>query len=88
MDTARTEQSGKGSGRPIQSDHPFPRALARSGITIAEWARRHHVSPEVVRSWYAAQPHQQRRIPRRMAEAIAAEFGLPADESTWPQGLK
>jgi hypothetical protein len=75
-----------GPGRPSESTHPFPLALAAKGSTVADWAVNNGYPETVVRSWYRTT--QQRKIPRAAAEAIEREFKLPADETTWPQGLK
>lgn len=75
-----------GPGRPSESTHPFPLALAAKGSTVADWAVNNGYAETVVRSWYRTT--QQRKIPRAAAEAIARELKLAADETTWPQGVK
>lgn len=76
------------AGRRIASDHPFPAALSKRGIRIVDWAQEHGYTPEAVRSWYAAKPGQRRKIPATAAKKIERQFGLPADQTTWPQGVK
>jgi hypothetical protein len=73
-------------GAPLTSEHPFPAALERAKVTVAEWAKRHAVSEEKVRSWY--RKTDPRRIPRKFAREIQKEFGLPTDDSIWPKGIK
>jgi hypothetical protein len=75
-----------GPGRPSESTHPFPLALAKKGLTVADWAAKHGYEETVVRSWYRTT--QRRKVPRAAASLIAKELGLAADETTWPQGLK
>ena len=75
-----------GPGRPSESDHPFPLALTDHGFTVADWATKHGYPETVVRAWYRTT--QRRKIPRAAAVAIEREYKLPADETTWPQGLK
>lgn len=74
------------TGAPLLSEHPFPAALAERKMTVPEWAKVHGLSEGKARSWYRAQ--QPRRIPRKYAMIIQRELGLPADESTWPNGIK
>lgn len=74
------------TGAPLLSEHPFPAALAEREMTVPEWAKVHGVSEGKARSWYRAQ--QPRRIPRKFALIIQRELGLPADETTWPNGIK
>jgi hypothetical protein len=84
---ARTEHSEPWrTGAPLTSEHPFPAALAQAKITVPEWAKAHRVSEEKVRSWY--RPNQTRRIPRKFARDIQKEFGLAADDTIWPKGVK
>jgi hypothetical protein len=73
-------------GAPLTSGHPFPAALEKAKMTVGEWAKRHSVSEEKVRSWYRV--NQLRRIPRKFARDIEKEFGLPADATIWPKGIK
>lgn len=75
-----------GPGRPSESDHPFPLALAEKDLTVADWAERNGYAETVVRAWYRTS--QRRKIPLAAAKLIEKEFGLAADETTWPQGLK
>lgn len=75
-----------GPGRPSESTHPFPLALARKGYSVADWAYNNQYPETVVRAWYRST--QRRKIPRAAAALIEKQFGLPADETTWPQGLK
>lgn len=82
------EESGGGPGRKLSDKHPFPRTLKERGLKMAAWARAHEYDPDEVRSWYRGTKSQRNRIPRAAALVIESEFGLPADETTWPQGLR
>jgi hypothetical protein len=82
----RTISKPRGPGRPTESQHPFPLALAKKGMTVTEWAEAHGLDEGVVRSWYRST--QRRKIPRITAQAIEKELGVRADESVWRQGLK
>jgi hypothetical protein len=83
---ADADDSSWRTGAPLLSDHPFPAALAERKMTVPEWAKAHGLSEGKARSWYRAQ--QPRRIPRKYALIIQRELGLPADETTWPNGIK
>jgi hypothetical protein len=68
------------------SDHPFRIALTNAGTNAAQWGRDNGISEERVKSWYKT-GSGLRPIPMLYAKVIEAQFGLPADESTWPQGI-
>jgi len=87
MAHAESAAAQRRRGRPAVSDHPFPRALEGAGSSVAEWARKHGVDRSVAKSWYAPPPGG-RRIPARMAKAIEREFGVPATEEVWTNGIK
>lgn len=74
-------------GRPTMSEHAFPRALEAAGTNVTEWAKKHKLEREMVKSWFAPGVHG-RRIPRRWAEAIAREFSLPATDEVWTNGIR
>lgn len=74
-------------GRPNTSSHPFPVALDEHGTSIAGWAEGHGIGRTVVRSWFA-DGVAARRIPRVFAEMIEREFGIPASQSVWKNGIR
>lgn len=76
----------RAAGRTTTSEHPFPRKLQEHGIKIVQWAEKHHLTREKVKSWFAHGP-SLRKIPLEYARAIEKEFGLPANRTTWPQGI-
>lgn len=81
-------------GRPLETDHAFPRRLEALGSDVEAWAKEHDLNPKKVRSWY--QKSQPRRIPRHWAETIEREMGtdesskpyVPATLATWPSGIR
>ena len=83
--TVRTDETRR-PGAPLLSDHPFAIALENAGLTAAAWGKRHGLSEEKVRSWYRRV--DPRRVPRKHAREVEREFGLPADETTWPNGIR
>jgi len=64
-------QESRPRGRPTESRHPFAQQA-----NVLEWAKKHRYPPSTVKSWYADPPNR-RPIPRRAAEAIEKEFGIP-----------
>lgn len=85
MELAR-EGARARAGRPVSSDHPFPRRLEETGSSVDAWARKRGLPRKTVAAWYAPKPHG-RRIPRKHAETIARELGIPADPENWPNGI-
>jgi hypothetical protein len=77
-----------GRGRPRTSQHAFPLALEAKGLTVAEWARERKLERSVVRSWFASKARDGRSIPRYWADAIKAEFGIPATATVWKHGIR
>lgn len=80
-------------GRPIQSEHPFPRAVEASGSSVQEWAKRKNLNIKTVRAWYSADKEAGRRIPRAYADLIEREFKdgpiqVPATLATWVHGIR
>lgn len=83
----RYRQQGRQPGRPVESDHPFSRALADAGVTMQGWARAHGLSRTRVRSWIIdGTENGGRRIDRKYAEEIRREFKVPL--SAWSNGVK
>jgi lambda repressor-like predicted transcriptional regulator len=80
------QRGSRRPGRPPNTNHPFPAALRKKGSTTARWAAEHGLSYATAKSWHA-EGNGARAIPRRFAELIAREFGLPADETTWRNGI-
>ena len=80
------EQDRPLAGRPLETDHPFPRALEAAGSSVAAWARSHRLKLPTVRSWYLSA--NKRRIPRRWARVIERELGVPATEEVWKNGIR
>jgi len=82
-------------GRPLNTDHPFTRALAEDNITVSEWAEGHKVSRAQVKGWFA-NGDGGRGIPRAMADLIEREFTpkgsktsrVPATIKTWKNGIR
>jgi hypothetical protein len=87
MAHAQRAEESRRRGRPTKSKHPFPAALDAAGSSVAEWARKHQVEREVVKSWFAPPP-AGRRIPQAMAKLIEKEFKVPATERVWPNGIR
>jgi hypothetical protein len=83
--TVRTDETRR-PGAPLLSDHPFAIALESVGLTAAAWGKKHGLSEEKVRSWYRRV--DPRRVPRKYAAMVEREFGLPVDETTWPNGIR
>lgn len=73
-------------GRPIETKHPFTKALDEKGMTVADWARAHDFEPTRVKSWYREKGG--RAIPRKVAEAIERELGVKATARVWKNGLR
>jgi hypothetical protein len=73
-------------GRPTETKHPFPKALATRGLTVTEWAAKHGHNRGRVKSWFMP-GSGGRRIPRDVAEAIEKELGIPATARTWKNGI-
>ena len=66
-------------------EHPFTRALHSKGMTITEWAENHGLDRGTVKFWYIA---GGRKIPRKWADVIAKELGVPATARTWKNGIR
>ena len=75
---------GGSTGRPTL-EHPFTRALHERGKTLAEWAKLNRLDRGTVKWWYVK---DGRPIPRKWADAIAAELGVPATVRTWRNGIR
>ena len=86
MDMAQSPEPRR-RGRPLVSNHPFPRALEERGLTIAAWARKHRVDRAVVKSWFAPPP-AGRRIPIKAAMLIEKELDIPATAEVWINGIR
>jgi hypothetical protein len=71
----------RGPGRRASVEHPFILALGDERPT--DWARRHKLDPDEVRSWY--RPVDARKIPREIALLIERQLGVPL--SAW-RGVK
>lgn len=75
---------GGREGRPTL-EHPFTRALHGQGMTVTEWAAKHDVDRGTVKFWYIP---GGRKIPRKMADLIQRELGVPATAKTWKNGIR
>lgn len=82
MQPAADSRSLRAVGRPIESDHAFPKALKRANVTMVEYARKLGKNRSTVKSWV------DRPIPRTMAEFIESDLGVPASLASWPAGIK
>jgi hypothetical protein len=71
--------AAKRLGPKVKSQHPFPRAT-----NVRKWAIDNGYPEGTVKSWYALPP-SRRPIPRKAAEAIREEFGIPLD--AWLGGI-
>ena len=80
-------RQGRTVGRPLETEHPFPQALKAKNITVTEWAGAHKVGRSRVKSWFL-DGDGGRPIPRKFADDIAREFGVPATARTWRNGIK
>jgi hypothetical protein len=77
-------------GRPLKTEHAWPRWLAAQGSSVDEWCEKHGVSRNTAKGWYT-----NRKIPRKFADLIASESidaatkkpALPATKRTWPNGI-
>jgi hypothetical protein len=76
--------SPKRLGRPPTS-HPFTRALALRGKTVAEWADDHGLKHPTVSSWFLGK-NASRKIPMSVAQIIEKELGVPLD--AWKNGIR
>lgn len=74
-------------GRPLQTQHPFPRALEAKKLGVVDWAEKHNVPRETVKSWYS-EPPTGRSIPRHWAKVIERELKIPATVDTWKNGIQ
>ena len=70
-----------------KSDHPFPVALDRIGSSAPKWGKQNGFGKSKVKSWYSTAPSAMRPIPRRAAELIEKQFGIPAVDASWPAGI-
>jgi hypothetical protein len=84
--TEKSLNVGRVKSLALKSGHPFAKALYDRGLTMAAWASKHKVSVSSAASW-VAQGKSARKVPRRWAVRIEAELGLPADETTWTNGI-
>lgn len=69
---------------------PWRLYLDRAGLSVPEWASKHEVHPEIVKSWLKANGHGGRAIPRTWAVRISEEFNAPElrDPACWPLGIR
>lgn len=74
-------------GRPVESEHPFPRKLEERGDSVVKWAKRHKVGRKKAESWYAPKPNG-RKIPLIFAKMLEKELGIPAEPAFWPNGIR
>lgn len=74
-------------GRPITSTHPFARALKKAKANVSQWAKKHGETRSKVKSWIL-DGEGGRPIPRKYAEEIERDFGIPATTRTWKNGIK
>jgi hypothetical protein len=87
--THAAEGSPRWRGRPPKTKHPFPAALRKKKRSnVKRWAEEHSIPYTTVKSWFAdADAAGARAIPRRYAELIEQELGLPANKSVWHNGI-
>lgn len=69
----------------VPTKHPFAAALRKRGMSLAEWAKANGVSPSYARSWIQ-RGVGGRPIPKKHAESIEREFGVPNTPATWKNG--
>jgi hypothetical protein len=81
--THAAEGSPRWRGRPPKTKHPFPAALRKKKKSnVKRWSEEHGIPYTTVKSWFAdADTDAGRAIPRRYAELIEQELGLPANRS-------
>src|ERR1041385_2430115 len=83
----------RGMSRSRSKKHPFVRALyehpdPKKRMTVTDWAKKHGYKPGTVATWVAKPGADgSRRIPREAADLIEKELGLPADSTTWKNGI-
>jgi hypothetical protein len=88
-DMAQTQKAHepRRRGRPLKTQHPFPRALEAKGSHVAEWADKHKVPRETAKSWHSPPP-TGRSIPRHFAKVIERELKIPATLDVWKNGIQ
>jgi len=84
--THAAEGAGRWRGRPPKTKHPFSVTLRERDSHPKLWAEAHDVPYSTVKSWFASGA-AARAIPRKYAELIQHELGLPATISTWKNGI-
>lgn len=92
MDLAQEQATKKRRGRPMLSEHPFPRRLEALGLTvrdvIADLRANHGLvvrRASTVRSWYA-EGRDGRSIPERFVKAFQGKpYLIP--RSAWVNGI-
>lgn len=72
-------------GRPVETDHPFAKALSDRRISVRQWAEAHKLTRAKVASWMV-EGEGARRIPRKYADEIAKDFKVPT--SAWRNGIR
>jgi hypothetical protein len=87
MESSAYAQKAAKPGRPSESNHPFPVALGKlkPAVTLRQWAETHDLSRSKVASWLLT-GDGGRRIPRKYADEIKKDFGVPL--SAWPNGIR
>ena len=81
------KESPRRVGRPSTSAHPFRVALEARGETMAAFAAKHGYTKPIVRAWFTPGP-SGRRIPSEAARLIEREYGVPATEAVWLNGIR
>jgi hypothetical protein len=89
MQASAYAEVAKATGRPSESDHPFAKALRehKPPLSVRQWAEAHKLSRSRVQSWIL-DGDAGRRIPRKYADEIEKDFGIPATARTWKNGIR
>jgi hypothetical protein len=80
-DATRGQKVSRSRLEPGNRKHPFVAALVAKGLTVTEFASTLGYSRSTVQSWYDRGEGNGRPIPRKAAEAIRKQLGVPL--SAW-----
>jgi len=96
MDAQESNRGASVAAARTKDPLPFQLALFGRNSSVPQWAEAKGLEVEKVKSWVKRPKKGGRRIPREWALKIAREFVdpvtgqtlVPADESSWPSGIK